>query len=70
MVKYFCDRCGKEIELGKYMWFRHKTVYADIRWIPAQYQADPTSVDHRICPDCENSFIKWFNHPEADNDRS
>lgn len=64
MVKYFCDRCGRELDLKKCAWFRHKTVYADITFYELIYAPGP--VDHRICPECEDSFIKWFNHPEEE----
>lgn len=69
MTKTFCDRCGKEIT-NKCGWITHKTIYAIIRLVPWKEHTEwSEQVDKYICPECENSYIQWFMHPETKESR-
>lgn len=72
MTKTYCDRCGKEIpkdEIHKrdvYGWITHRSMYATLRLI-ATGRGD-LSIDTKdcyICPECEDSFIHWFQNPKT-----
>ncbi len=64
MVKTFCDRCGAEIKERKYAWLSRKVVYVNSKMIPWTSREDWNTDDKYICPECEDSYIHWFLHPE------
>ena len=66
MTKSYCDRCGKEIEKHKYGFLKHITIYSKIKLYPSNWQKYTEEDERDICPDCEISYFKWFNHPEED----
>jgi len=64
MTKTFCDRCGKEIPEG-YGWLAHRTLF-----LPRKERAEWTERDDLyICPECEDSFIRWLMNQETENGR-
>lgn len=66
MTKTFCDRCGKEIT-EEHGWIAHRTLYASIRFLPGKKHTEWSDQDDRyICPECEDSYIHWFMHPETE----
>ena len=66
MNKLFCDRCGKEIIDVKRGLIRHKVHYGSVIFDSIRIQMDEFATWHEICVDCENSFVRWYNHPEKD----
>ena len=65
MIKTFCDRCGKETK-KEYGWITHRTLCASIKLIPWKKHDEWSERDDvYICPECEDSFIQWFMHPET-----
>ena len=66
MTKTFCDRCGKEIT-KKYGWLIHRQLYASMRLLPGKEHTEWSDRnDLCICMECEDSYIRWFMHPETD----
>lgn len=82
MIKYFCDRCGKEINEAdvklKPNEFGRETAYnVDYRM---HFDYDDGSVITRVkedmrrfipnllCRDCKNDFIKWCKGSESRTD--
>ena len=69
MTKTFCDRCGKEIT-KEYGWIKHRTLYASIRLFTTKKSAEwHEQEDKYICPECEDSYIRWFMNPEKEDGR-
>lgn len=66
MKKLFCDRCGKEIKDVKRGMIHHKVHYGSVLFDSISIQNDVFATHHEICIDCENSFVRWYNHPEKD----
>ena len=64
MQKLYCDRCGKEIK-EKVGLLRHKVHYGKVKLDPISLPSDEWVTWHEICPDCEDSFVRWYNHPEV-----
>ena len=65
MTKVFCDRCGKEIK-KEYGWISRKIYYTNIRLCPGKEHAEwSKKEDSYICPECENSYIRWFMNPKT-----
>ena len=66
MTKTFCDRCGKEIT-KEYGWITHKKIYASIKLVPWKEHTEWSERDDQyICPECEDSYIRWFMNPETE----
>ena len=59
MLKFFCDRCGKEIRVSECGHLFHTVVYGKAWLSPAEPKNK--EAEHILCPSCENSFILWFN---------
>ena len=69
MTKMFCDRCGKEIT-KEYGWITHRTLCASIKLVPGRRHEEWCErADQYICPECEDSFIRWFMNPEKEDRR-
>lgn len=66
MNKIFCDRCGKEIK-SHAAWLRHRVHYAETKLILCGRADD---FWHDLCPNCEDSFTRWYNHPERDDNEN
>ena len=66
--KLYCDRCGKEIQDPKLGLLRHKVHYGGVAFDSLRFPKDEWATWHEICMDCEDSFVKWYNHPEKDDD--
>ena len=63
MVKYFCDKCGKELE--EYEVFV-TTIY------PPELTASNSEAragDCILCAGCVDEFQKWLTHPMRDLNR-
>lgn len=66
MTKTFCDRCGKEIT-KEHGWLKHRTLYGTISFIVKKKHEDWSRTDEiYICPECEDSYIRWLENPETD----
>jgi len=64
MVKFFCDRCGKEIISPTYSILKHKVYYAQIQLL---YSREKFDKDEKwLCPQCEQEYIHWFLNPEEE----
>lgn len=64
-IKYFCDRCGKEMLKGKDAILTHKrTVHKISFW---KYKDEYVNLEHDLCKECGDSLVNWFNHPEKDH---
>lgn len=68
MTKLYCDRCGKEIKDVKAGLIRHHTYYGKLIFDSLRAPADDWTSWHEICVDCEMSFMRWYNHPEVDDE--
>ena len=66
MTKTYCDRCGKEISKVAYGWLSRRIAFVKFRMISIDHKMDFEDDDKYICPDCEESYIHWFMHPEED----
>ena len=71
MTKTFCDRCGKEITKD-FGWIRRRTLYTSIKLIPWEKHDEwpdrwSDRVDQYICPECEDSYVRWFMNPETED---
>lgn len=68
MVKYFCDRCGKEVEKPKYysVEVHIDSVYSFSEYLCLNDNGNPIPTDSLLCPKCGRDFIKKykdFMHP-------
>lgn len=69
MPKTFCDRCGKEITKD-YGRLAHSMLYARIILFPGEKHEEwYERKDKYICPECEDSFIRWLMNPETEDRR-
>lgn len=69
MTKIFCDRCGKEIT-EDYGWIIHRMLFACIRLLPGKKHYEWSKrKDLYICPECEDSYIRWFMNPKTEERR-
>ena len=60
MRKYFCDRCGNEIEDGTIYYIRSKEIY---RWrfaFSRNKKERCTEIEHEICTPCQESLWHWW----------
>lgn len=65
----FCDRCGKEIA-KEYGWITRRVLYASIRLLSLKKHAEWSErEDLSICPECEDSYVRWFMNPEMEDRR-
>ena len=66
MTKTFCDRCGKEIQMGfrNYSLLTRRVHYSEARLITINPREDWEMDDVYMCKDCEDSYIHWFMNPE------
>ena len=69
MIKVYCDRCGAEIPNKKRSFLQHKVHYADLYFESIRNAGTMDYFDHALCEKCDDSFIRWFNHPEEDKVR-
>lgn len=62
MIKYFCDKCGKELEHNEFASDLYKvTVYPqDIR----KWTDDAETGTYILCHECIEKFIKWLCNQE------
>ena len=63
MVKFFCDRCGKEITAPSFGIFRHKVYYAKVQLL---FSRNWEKDEKYLCPQCEQEYIHWFLNPEEE----
>ena len=61
-VKYFCDRCEKEISPTDKWFLRHESYYHSLSIFHNEAKKDEHIV-WTLCPECGDKFIEWFNHP-------
>lgn len=65
-LKYFCDRCNKEILPVKTMYLRHEETQHKIILFKDMMRIN--RVTWSLCEACGNKFIEWFKHPERDGE--
>lgn len=69
MIKYYCDRCGKEIEDAQRGVLHHRVHYGEVFLQSIRLTEGRLATYRTLCYDCETSFISWYKHPEADDDK-
>lgn len=67
MIKRYCGRCGKEIKDPKIGLLRCHTYRYKVMLELIQASVDDWTTGAELCVDCEGSFIRWYNHPEMDD---
>lgn len=67
MIKQYCDRCGKEVEIPKVgILYRH--VYYGEIWLDSlRTTVTEKSITHTLCSACEDDFIDWFQNPPRED---
>ena len=63
MVKYFCDKCNKELE--EYEVFAVTVFSPDVR----SWNDDAKTGDGILCTECVDAFQKWLMNPLRDVNR-
>ena len=67
MKKYFCDRCGNEIQDGTTYYIGTKEYY---RWrfsFSRNQKERCMEMEHEICLACQESLWNWWHEGHCDN---
>ena len=62
ITKIICDRCGNEIIDKQLNHLNYKSYYATL------LNTGVSEKIYDICPECEQSFIKWYNDGKDKNE--
>lgn len=65
MIKYICDKCGKELEPIEFVWTKNTS--EDYNKQTKMYIKTNTGKGYRefdLCGECRKEMLEWFNHSE------
>ena len=67
MVKVFCDRCGKEVDVQNVALIKRRAYQRALVPDPwPEPDNSPYGSWRELCNACASSFAWWFDHPEED----